>query len=45
MLHPMLSLHLDSSRELRPVIVVIDYAFGTQAFDIMDELLEPICTK
>ena len=25
-----------------PVIVVIDYAFGEQAFEIMDELLKPI---
>ncbi|MCF8057035.1 MAG: hypothetical protein K9K37_10400 [Desulfocapsa sp.] len=27
--------------EKKPVIVVMDYAFGTQAFDILDELLCP----
>jgi hypothetical protein len=27
--------------ETAPVLLVIDYAFGTQAFDIMDELLKP----
>lgn len=31
-----------SSRDTVPVIVVIDYAFGEQAFEIMDELLKPI---
>ncbi|PHR28337.1 MAG: hypothetical protein COA36_07115 [Desulfotalea sp.] len=30
------------SKKKKPVIVVIDYAFGTQAFDIMDELLTPV---
>ncbi len=32
----------DKSEENKPVIIVIDYAFGTQAFDIMDQLLEPL---
>lgn len=45
MLHPMLLLDLEKLKEERPVIVVIDYAFGTQAFDIMDELLEPLRTE
>ena len=27
--------------EQQPVIVVMDYAFGTQAFEVMDELLSP----
>lgn len=26
----------------KPVLIVIDYAFGTQAYDIMDELLTPV---
>lgn len=40
-LHP--ALRLDSEKLMieRPVLLVIDYAFGTQAFDIMDELLKP----
>jgi len=29
----------------KPVILVIDYAFGTQAFDALDRLLEPFSTK
>lgn len=28
-------------KEQQPVLVVIDYAFGTQAFEVMDELLCP----
>jgi hypothetical protein len=39
-LHPSLRYKL-SGTENDPVIIVIDYAFGTQAFDIMDELLSP----
>ncbi len=39
-LHPTLKYNL-SGRSDDPVIIVIDYAFGTQAFDIMDELLSP----
>lgn len=40
-LHPDLEFDAELVNELKPVIVVIDYAFGTQAFDIMDELLTP----
>jgi len=40
-LHPELNLDIDYLKEHKPVVVVIDYAFGTQAFDIMDELLTP----
>lgn len=29
----------------KPVILVMDYAFGTQAFEAMDELLEPFGTE
>ena len=28
-------------KEAKPVIIVIDYAFGEQAYEIMDELLKP----
>lgn len=37
------SIHCDADyiESKRPVIVVINYAFGTQAFDILDELLCP----
>ncbi|BHH83345.1 DUF6909 family protein [Desulforhopalus sp. 52FAK] len=40
-LHPDLNIDISYLKENKPVIVVIDYAFGTQAFDIMDELLTP----
>lgn len=39
-LHPSLKDCLSNCSD-EPVIIVIDYAFGTQAFDIMDELLSP----
>jgi len=41
-LHPSLRVNFEYVKEKRPVIVVIDYAFGTQAFDIMDEFLQPV---
>ena len=41
-IHPSLRLNNHFIKENKPVIVVIDYAFGTQAFDIMDELLNPL---
>jgi len=31
----------ESSLELKPVIIVMDYAFGEQAYETMDELLKP----
>ncbi|MCP4687807.1 MAG: hypothetical protein GY859_07135 [Desulfobacterales bacterium] len=39
--HP--DLHFDMARvkEEKPVLLVMDYAFGTQAFEVMDELLGP----
>lgn len=40
-LHPSLKMNFDFLKETQPVLIVIDYAFGTQAFDIMDELLNP----
>lgn len=40
-LHPSLKMNYHFLREMQPVLIVIDYAFGTQAYDIMDELLNP----
>ncbi len=40
-LHTSVQCELDLLKKDSPVIVVIDYAFGVQAFDIMDELLCP----
>lgn len=42
LLHPALSIDPTSLLREKPVLIVIDYAFGTQAFDIMDELLQPM---
>lgn len=41
LIHPDLSIDLDYIQKEKPVIVVMDYAFGTQAFEVMDELLCP----
>jgi len=40
-MHP--DLQIDSSfiRSARPVLIVMDYAFGEQAYETMDELLKP----
>ena len=40
-IHPSLKMNFHFIKEAKPVLLVIDYAFGTQAFDIMDELLTP----
>ncbi len=40
-IHPFLKINYELMQETAPVMLVIDYAFGTQAFDIMDELLTP----
>lgn len=40
-LHSALILDPGYLEKEKPVIVVMDYAFGTQAFDVMDELLRP----
>jgi hypothetical protein len=40
--HPELKLLLPKKE--KPIILVMDYAFGAQAFEAMDELLEPIET-
>ena len=40
-IHPAVTITPHLVKELQPVLVVIDYAFGTQAFEVMDELLCP----
>ena len=39
-LHPALDITIPDSAQHAPVILVIDYAFGAQAFEIMENLLE-----
>ncbi len=39
MFHPELHLERQNLKNVQPVILVIDYAFGTQAYEVMDELL------
>ena len=40
-LHSELTIDMEYLHKEKPVIVVMDYAFGTQAFEVMDELLRP----
>jgi hypothetical protein len=42
-IHPALEINFDRIKETEPILLVIDYAFGTQAFDIIDQLLTPFC--
>ena len=39
--HPEISIALPESDQEKPVIIVIDYAFGAQAFELMENLLKP----
>ena len=39
--HPDLKLNMADVADEKPVILVMDYAFGAQAFEVMDRLLEP----
>ncbi len=43
-LSPELHLNLSYLQEEKPVILVMDYAFGEQAYETMDELLKPFKT-
>ena len=43
--HPGLRIDKEKIRKERPVILVMDYAFGIQAFEAMDELLDMLCMK
>jgi hypothetical protein len=40
-IHPALNLSRKTMKSEKPVLLVMDYAFGTQAFEAMDELLKP----
>ena len=40
-IHPEIQCDFAAIAEQQPVLVVMDYAFGTQAFEVMDELLSP----
>lgn len=40
--HPDIHLERENIRTQEPVLLVIDYAFGTQAYEAMDELLEQL---
>ncbi len=42
--HPGFSIDSKYLQNEKPVIFVMDYAFGTQAFELMDELLQPWTT-
>jgi len=42
-LHPDLHIDLTTIEANQPLLLVIDYAFGTQAFEVMDELLHILC--
>ncbi len=44
-LHPRVNIHVGHHFERMPVLVIMDYAFGTQAFEVMDELLTPYVLK
>jgi hypothetical protein len=39
--HQNLGIDLDIVQDNKPVLLVMDYAFGIQAFELMDELLQP----
>lgn len=39
--HPDLDIDFSKSEAPKPVLLIMDYAFGTQAFEVMDELLSP----
>jgi hypothetical protein len=41
-LHPHLDFIPADPGELAPILLVINYAFGTQAFEVMDEILEQL---
>jgi hypothetical protein len=39
--HPEVAIDISRIRTTKPVLLVMDYAFGTQAFEAMDSLLNP----
>lgn len=42
--HPEIRVNMPETESEKPVLLVMDYAFGTQAFEVMDELLSPFDT-
>ncbi len=42
--HPQFRINAEFMKQEKPVILVMDYAFGAQAFEVMDELLMPFQT-
>jgi uncharacterized protein DUF6909 len=40
-LHPQISIEFPQSDQEKPVIIIMDYAFGAQAFELMENLLKP----
>jgi len=40
--HPEISISFSESDPEKPVIIVMDYAFGAQAFELMENLLKPV---
>ncbi|MEA1968319.1 MAG: hypothetical protein U9N77_08870 [Thermodesulfobacteriota bacterium] len=40
--HPELNFDIKKIRDEKPVVLVMDYAFGAQAFEVMEQLLKPI---
>jgi len=40
--HPQIKVNKSQVKKTKPVILVMDYAFGDQAFEAMDELLNPM---
>lgn len=40
--HPEISIAFSESDREKPVIIVMDYAFGAQAFELMENLLKPV---
>jgi hypothetical protein len=43
--HPNVKFDFSSNKAENPVILVMDYAFGAQAFEVMDELLNPVLNQ
>ncbi|MFH1152791.1 MAG: hypothetical protein V1793_03150 [Pseudomonadota bacterium] len=43
--HPGIPFDADRIAREQPVILVMDYAFGAQAFEVMEQLLKPIATE
>lgn len=41
-IHPAVSFSSFPSKEEAPILVVMDYAFGAQAFEVLEELLSPL---